>query len=365
MNFINKISKMNKPSPQIQLEKINTASINIIHEQVNNNNEELEKIKKLVDENKNNGHKIPLLATVLLLFHNVENSTLTKSDLYSLMEKETRNNKNAIISSPTDRYSIINPRNFKSKIKDILKKKKWFTKKVNDSNEIEFTLNPRVISSIIPRITSFFKVLAKNGYLFINKEEEEEIEVEDNSEKNLSEPKKEKNDDNTEEEKDKNKKKKKTNKKSTSKEKHKKKEKKSKKNINVKKEKEIEKKIDPIEDFEIIIEDDENFNNMSFINTEERHIIPKIEEPKIEKCENHSVDIVPEFLDKKRKRSKKKANKKSLIEKRKKKSKKEVFSSSLSNNENKLSLKEETPNINIEQIDINDLDEKELKNNQA
>ena len=161
---------------QNPLEQTNSVSINIVHEEINNNSEELEKIKKLVDENKKNGHKIPLIATVLLLFHNVENNTLKKSELYSLMEKETINNKNTIISSPTERYCIINQKNYKSKIKDILKKKKWFTRKINESNEIEFTLNPGVISSIIPRITSFFKTLVKNDYFFINEQEEEKEE---------------------------------------------------------------------------------------------------------------------------------------------------------------------------------------------
>ena len=112
------------------LEQPTSISISITHEEINNNNQELEKIKQLVDENIKNGYKIPLIATVLLLFHNIENSTLKKSDLYSLMEKEIKNNKDSIISAPTERYCLITHNNYKPKIKDILKKKKWFTQKL-------------------------------------------------------------------------------------------------------------------------------------------------------------------------------------------------------------------------------------------
>ena len=63
---------------QIQLQQINTASISLIHENVNKNDEELEKIKKLVQENKEKGYKIPLLANVFLLFYNSGKNTLKK-----------------------------------------------------------------------------------------------------------------------------------------------------------------------------------------------------------------------------------------------------------------------------------------------
>ena len=171
----------NSNSKKIQLQQINTASISLIHENVNKNDEELEKIKKLVQENKEKGYKIPLLANVFLLFYNSGKNTLKKSEAYALMEKEAINNKNIIISSPTERYCMINQKNYKSKIKDILKKKKWFSRKVNDTGEIEYTLNPGVVASVVPKITSYLKVLVKNNFLFKCPEEEKEEKEDENN----------------------------------------------------------------------------------------------------------------------------------------------------------------------------------------
>ena len=189
----------------ITLEQINTASISLIHEEVNNNDEELEKIKQLVEESVKNGHKIPLLALVFLLFYNSGKTTLKKSEAYELMEKETYKYKNKIISSPTERYCMINHKNFKSKIKDILKKKKWFSRKVNDDGEIEYTLNPSVVISVAPKINSYVKVLIKNEFLFKTeneeKQEEEKCDSNDSKEKKIKKNKDDDEDytDNTEE----------------------------------------------------------------------------------------------------------------------------------------------------------------------
>ena len=379
---------MNPRSFKYPLEKSTSVSIsiNIIREEISNNSEELEKIQKLVDENKKSGHKIPLIATVLLLFHNAENNTLKKCDLYSLMEKETINNKNTIISSPTERYCIINQKNYKSKIKDILKKKKWFTRKINENNEIEYTLNPGVVSSIVPRITSFFKSLVENDYFFINEQEEEkeeedkgkaEIKEEKNKKKGKKgrKPKKEKQknletDEKTEEKKEKQKKREKqvTEDKQETQEKEEKhenlsegnndnleniiigkeesgketlnKKKKSTRQImpNIKKEKNIQVKEEKVEDFEIIIEDDdENNNNISFTKTEERTIIQNIEEEKVENNDNNSDALPPEYLNKKRKPIKNNANKNFKIKTEKEE---EIYSSI---NDNKILLNEENP----------------------
>lgn len=186
------ISNSHSSYKHISLEQINTASISLIHEEINNNDEELEKIKNLVEESYKNGHKIPLLAIVFLLFYNSGKTTLKKSEAYALMEKETQNYKNKIISSPTERYCMINHKNFKSKIKDILKKKKWFSRKVNDDGEIEYTLNPSVVQSVAPKINTYIKVLIKNEFLFKTENEEQENAEEEKKEKNNNE-----NDDNT------------------------------------------------------------------------------------------------------------------------------------------------------------------------
>ena len=168
-------------SKPVKLQLINTASISLIHENVNKNDEDLEKIKKMVEENKEKGFKIPLLAKVFLLFYNSGKNTLKKSEAYALMEKEAINNKNIIISSPTERYCMINQKNYKSKIKDILKKKKWFSRKVNDTGEIEYTLNPGVVASVVPKITSYLKVLVKNNFMFKCPEEEKEEKEDENN----------------------------------------------------------------------------------------------------------------------------------------------------------------------------------------
>ena len=87
------------------------------------------------------------------------------------MEAEAINNKNKILSSSTQRYCIIDKKNYKLKIKDILKKQKWFTKKRNELGEIEYTLNPGVVAKITPKIISYFKAINKNESKFQTKEE--------------------------------------------------------------------------------------------------------------------------------------------------------------------------------------------------
>ena len=133
---------------------------------------------KIIDNHKKNGYKYPLLACLFLLFYNSGKNTLKKSELYSLMEKEAINNKNKIISSPTERFCIITPKNYKSKIKDMIKKKKWFTKKFNDIGESEYTLNPGAVSSVVPKIILYLKVLVKNDFMFKFKEDKIEEESE-------------------------------------------------------------------------------------------------------------------------------------------------------------------------------------------
>ena len=183
---------MNISSTTIPLNEINSFSININPEVTNNNEEELEKIKKLIEEQKKNSHKYPLLACFFLMFYYEEKSTLTRNKIYSLMENEILKNKNKIISSPTNRYCIIDLKNYKSKLKDILKKKKWFTKKINEIGETEYTLNPNIISSITPKIISYIKVINKNENLFQDKEVDVE-EVEDINSKKIKPGKKNKN----------------------------------------------------------------------------------------------------------------------------------------------------------------------------
>ena len=91
----------------------------------------MEKIKSWIQKQINNDYKIPLLPCVFLLFYNERKTTLKKSELYSLMEQQIIKYQNRIISSPTERYILISKKNYKARIKDILKKKKWFIRKKN------------------------------------------------------------------------------------------------------------------------------------------------------------------------------------------------------------------------------------------
>jgi len=324
------------------LDKINTSSINLIHEENNDNEDLLETIKKLVDEHKKNGYKYPLLACVFLLFYNSGKKILKKSELYSLMEKEIINNKNKIISSPTERYCIITQQNFKSKIKDIIKNKKWLTRNINESGENEYTLSPGAVSSVIPKIISYLKVLVKNNSMFNNEKDKNAEIIEIDKIDNIKEAKKTKEtkDINDKKETKKNIKKNKNESiiinKSKIYTKNKKKNKKDKQGKNNNSDKNY--------DYDIIIEDDEdvdennNKNKVKIINISEKEIIiqndsihikemnedkKNKENEKIIKKNNHIDNLNNKYLNKKRKANKLKLNKKKKIKKIKEKSKDE------------------------------------------
>ena len=125
------------------------------------NEEELEKLQTQIDLQKSKGHKYPLLACVFLLFRTAGKKTLTKTEMYDLMEKKAIEDKTKIVSSPTERYCIITQNNYKSKIKDIVKKKKWFTRALDDKGEIIYTLNEGVVCQIRPKIESYLNVIEK------------------------------------------------------------------------------------------------------------------------------------------------------------------------------------------------------------
>ena len=140
------------------------------------NEEELEKLNTLIELQKSKGHKYPLLACVFLLFRTAGKKTLTKSEMYNLMEKKAIEDKTKIVSSPTERYCVITQNNFKSKIKDIVKKKKWFTRAINDKGEIIYTLNDGVVCQISPKIESYLNIIEKRDGIFKNKAREEVVE---------------------------------------------------------------------------------------------------------------------------------------------------------------------------------------------
>ena len=347
----------------ITLEQINTASISLIHEEVNNNDEELEKIKQLVEESVKNGHKIPLLALVFLLFYNSGKTTLKKSEAYELMEKETYKYKNKIISSPTERYCMINHKNFKSKIKDILKKKKWFSRKVNDDGEIEYTLNPSVVISVAPKINSYVKVLIKNEFLFKTeneeKQEEEKCDSNDSKEKKIKKNKDDDEDytDNTEEVKGRKKRKKLV----------KKKDLKGKKKKNNRKKKNggntdisSDEKVDNISS-------NESYDCSKTLPLNNKEEDNKEEEENETDCKSQILNSDPQLLNKKRKYQKNLLSKMNKVEKMKNYPKKYLRSASLldaNKNEKEANLDTEDASITKSiQIKKDSQEDKKMENN--
>ena len=110
---------MNYNSYHPQLQQVEEFSLNMTKELIDKNNEELHKIKNSIETHLKKDFKYPLLACVFLLFYDSGKTTLKKSELYSLMEKELIKYKGRIISSPTERYKIITKANYKAIIKDI------------------------------------------------------------------------------------------------------------------------------------------------------------------------------------------------------------------------------------------------------
>ena len=146
---------------------MSTVSLSLLKENqmptvsTSSNMEQLQILKDMVEAQKNKGHKYPLLASIFLVFYYARKSILTKTELYDLMEKLTTEDKNKIISAPNERYSIITPNNFKSKIKDIIKKKRWFTRRMNDAGEIEYELNAGTVALVLPKIEAYLKIIEK------------------------------------------------------------------------------------------------------------------------------------------------------------------------------------------------------------
>ena len=153
---------------------MSTVSLSLLKENqmptvsTNSNMEQLQILKDMVEAQKNKGHKYPLLASIFLVFYYAGKNILTKTELYDLMDKLTTEDKNKIISAPNERYSIITPNNFKSKIKDIIKKKRWFTRRMNDAGEIEYELNAGTVSLVLPKIEAYLKMIEKRDSIFQN-----------------------------------------------------------------------------------------------------------------------------------------------------------------------------------------------------
>ena len=165
----------------VELQKVNSLSLNIIQDKTQNipsNTSQLKIIQNLVDDIKSKGHKYSLISCVFLQFYKTGKDTLLKKEMNQLLEEEISKNKNKIISSHTGRSCMIDITNYRRKVKDILKKKKWFTKRINENNEIEYKMNSKIVAPILPRIISQLKSIEKN------KDDLEEIVIEDETDNN-------------------------------------------------------------------------------------------------------------------------------------------------------------------------------------
>lgn len=126
------------------------------------NRHQLEIFKKVVDEAKSKGKMYSFISVAFLIYYESGKSCLTKSEIKKLVEKEIKENPSKIISSHTGRCCLITLHNYRRKIKDIFKKRKWFIKDKNKKGEIIFKLKENIIAPILPRLISQIKSIETN-----------------------------------------------------------------------------------------------------------------------------------------------------------------------------------------------------------
>ena len=259
---------------------------NILSTSLNNGNiiikdVEVEKIEKIIEENKKKGNKIPLYAIVFLIFYKADNYTLKKDELYSLVKKEVINNKDIIIVFKKNKYIIVNQDNYKRKIYEMIRNKKWLIKKENDSKEKEYTLNLDDIPSIVSQINYSLKRFNKYKSLYMNKEEQENSDKNELGlfEENIIEEEKKDNG----EKKDKN----------------------ELDNIvrNIKNSsKKMKKKNENVESLEDIgLKEIDKLDYKPFIQKNEKNILKPIENKIVNGCEDNGFELIPKYHSKKRK----------------------------------------------------------------
>ena len=187
------LKKINK----FKLEMLkNSTSLNLSNkDHISSNEVGLERIYNLIEVQKMKGHKYPLLACIFLLFREAGKETLKKSELYELMEKASQKDENKIISSPTERYCTINPTNYKYRIKDIIKNKRYFTRRMDENGKFEYSLNEGSALAAIPKIVKYLDIIEKREYIFQSKAKEliDSMEYKSKKEKMLQKANKDKN----------------------------------------------------------------------------------------------------------------------------------------------------------------------------
>ena len=124
---------------------------------ISSNENQLKLINDVVNEIKSRNLQITLISCVFLLFYKTGRDTLTRMEIETMLEEEIMQYSHKIVSSNTERSCVITLDNYKQKVKDILKKKKWFNKNINKNNEVEYRMQRKIVASVLPRIISQLK----------------------------------------------------------------------------------------------------------------------------------------------------------------------------------------------------------------
>jgi len=139
-----------KLSQSIPIKKVGTAK---------DNRSQLKILNDMIEDIKKKGLKYSFIACTFLTFYKAGKDTLPRVEIERMLEEEIVQNKDKIISSFSERSCILDANNYKKKLRDILKKKKWFSKRINENKEIEYTMLENIVSPSMPRIISQLKSL--------------------------------------------------------------------------------------------------------------------------------------------------------------------------------------------------------------
>jgi len=144
-----------KPDPQKISQSIATKKLG----NAKDNRSQLKILNDMIEDIKKKGLKYSFIACTFLTFYKAGKDTLPRVEIERMLEEEIVQNKDKIISSFSERSCILDATNFKKKLRDILKKKKWFSKRLNENKEIEYTMLEDIVSPSMPRIISQLKSL--------------------------------------------------------------------------------------------------------------------------------------------------------------------------------------------------------------
>lgn len=133
------------------------------------NTYQLKMLKKYIDEIKSKGKMYSLISVVFLLFYETGKEILSKNEINTLIKEEVLLNKNKIVSSNSERCQLITINNYKTKIKDILKNRKFFIRTHNSKGEFAFKLKNNIVNKILSKLISQNNAIQKKEKIFKEK----------------------------------------------------------------------------------------------------------------------------------------------------------------------------------------------------